>query len=304
MDRVRRLAQLWNYLPAFRVVAETRHLPTASEELGVTAPALSRTIKLLEEQLEQPLFSRAGRRLALNDAGRIFLVAVRNAMRSLDEGIEEIEQSALRGPVRLSARSHHSWIFFRPALRHLREECPELVPHIYNMPSSVALDRLRDGTVDLVITERPEPHGDLAIDRLAEISYGVYCGAGHPLDREEPVRVGQVLAHEFLAPVAGIDDHWPKEVDRRVGIHVSAFHDAVHLCASGQYLAMLPDAMTVDYPGPGRLRRLAPELAPRTPVYVVSRRPMVTQPRTEAVLAAVRAHVEVLAPPQALNAGS
>lgn len=295
MSRVRRLAQLWNWLPAFRVVAETRHLPTASEALGITAPALSRTIKQLEEAIGQPLFSRTGRRLALNDAGEAFLVAVRHAMRGLDETLENIEERALVGPVRLSARSHHGWIFVRPALRRLRAACPELVPHVYTMASTEALDRLREGSIDVVITERAESASDLAVERLADITYGVYCGPGHPLDRADPVSDAELLEHEFIAPVAGVDDHWPLDLERRVGICVSAFHDAVHLCVEGNYLAMLPDATALEYLGPERLRRVSTELAPRTPVFAVSRCPVSSHPRTDAVLQALREHVAAVA---------
>ncbi len=43
MQPLRRLVPFWNWLPAFRAVAESQHLPTASRELNVTAPALSRS---------------------------------------------------------------------------------------------------------------------------------------------------------------------------------------------------------------------------------------------------------------------
>ena len=52
----RRVNQIWNWLPAFRVVAETQHLPTASKEAHLSASALSRAVKLVEEQLDRQLF--------------------------------------------------------------------------------------------------------------------------------------------------------------------------------------------------------------------------------------------------------
>ena len=53
MERMRRLTTLWSWLPGFRAVAETQHLPTASKQLHVGASALSRTIRLLEEALRE-----------------------------------------------------------------------------------------------------------------------------------------------------------------------------------------------------------------------------------------------------------
>src|SRR5690554_4873240 len=78
------LATIWNWLPAFRAVAESEHLPTAAARLHVSAPALSRTVRLLEEHLEVELFNRVGRRLVLNSAGEQLLSAVQEAMGGLD----------------------------------------------------------------------------------------------------------------------------------------------------------------------------------------------------------------------------
>ena len=48
-----RLLELWSWLPAFRFVAETEHLPTASDLLYTSPSALSRTVKQLEGALIQ-----------------------------------------------------------------------------------------------------------------------------------------------------------------------------------------------------------------------------------------------------------
>ena len=90
MERLRRVNRLWNWLPAFRAVAETEHLPSASALLGVSPSALSRTIKLVEEDVGRPLFDREGRQLRLNANGHAFLRSVRDAMRRVHDGLGEI----------------------------------------------------------------------------------------------------------------------------------------------------------------------------------------------------------------------
>jgi hypothetical protein len=44
--RLRRVAQLWNWLPGFRAVAEHEHVHKAAHTLGISPSALSRTVKL------------------------------------------------------------------------------------------------------------------------------------------------------------------------------------------------------------------------------------------------------------------
>ena len=65
------LAQLRTFLAAARHMSFSR----AAEELHLTQPAVSAQIVALETALKTRLFDRAGRRLALTDAGRLALVA-------------------------------------------------------------------------------------------------------------------------------------------------------------------------------------------------------------------------------------
>ena len=54
--RLNDVASVWNWLPTFRAVAETEHVARAAEILHVSPPAVSRTIKLLEDHLGTKLF--------------------------------------------------------------------------------------------------------------------------------------------------------------------------------------------------------------------------------------------------------
>ena len=58
---------------AFLTVAKYQHMTRAANELMVSQPALSKTIKSLEDDLGLPLFDRVGNKIQLNQAGQIFL---------------------------------------------------------------------------------------------------------------------------------------------------------------------------------------------------------------------------------------
>ena len=75
MKADKKLGDVWPWLPVFRVVAETEHLPTAAARLHVSPSALSRTIRLVEEALGEELFVRSARRIVLNSAGQRLLAA-------------------------------------------------------------------------------------------------------------------------------------------------------------------------------------------------------------------------------------
>ena len=73
------LFSVWNWLPAFYVVAQTQHLPTASKRLHLSVSALSRTIRLLEAAVGRPLFHRTGRGMHPTDFGKRMLPIARRA---------------------------------------------------------------------------------------------------------------------------------------------------------------------------------------------------------------------------------
>src|SRR5258708_6759684 len=79
-----------NGLRAFEAAARHRSMKLAAEELGVTAGAVSQLVRGLEERLGMPLFSRAGRTLALTEAGQSYLPPIRHAFRQIGEATRRL----------------------------------------------------------------------------------------------------------------------------------------------------------------------------------------------------------------------
>ena len=287
MERVRQLHEFWAWLPAFRVVAETEHLPTASHELGVTPQALSRSIKLLEQHVGRPLFRRVGRRIQLSDDGRQFLDRVRDAMRGIDEGLLALRNEQLTGPVHIAALAHHAWIFVEPALARVREQQPGLIPHVLSVSGRAAQDQLRRGTLDVVVGEQFDEDDAITVTLLCELTYGVYCGAAHPLFRRRRLNPDELTAHAFVVPEASFSDGWPPSDPRKIGARVSSFQLALDLVWSGQLLAFLPDIVETADPWRRSLHRLPTSHHAARPIYIATRRAVGPHGRTRIVVAAL-----------------
>jgi DNA-binding transcriptional LysR family regulator len=272
MDHLQRLYRVWNWLPAFRAVAETEHLPTASQMLHVTPSALSRSIKQLEEELGQPLFRRVGRRLALSPAGEELLRALRDSMARLDRGLSAASTSQFLGAVRINAPEPFATAFVLRAIDALVDSHPLLVPHLFALASSTACSWVADRRLDVAVTDDPVDDAALGVLRLGVLRYGIYCGERHDLFDEDRPTLDLVLRYPFVAPPPNTIHPWPREMDREVGMVVSDLHLAVEVCVSGRFLALLPDLVGRGYRGRGPLRRLPVELASEREVYAVFRR--------------------------------
>ena len=70
----------------FESLAHTQHYQRSAELLGVSQPALSRSISALELELGAPLFERQGRNVTLSRFGRVFAEHIFAAMEEIDAG--------------------------------------------------------------------------------------------------------------------------------------------------------------------------------------------------------------------------
>src|SRR5688572_21643304 len=77
-------------LEGFDAAARLGSFSAAAEELGLSQSAVSHQIRNLERALDQELFSRTFRQVALTDAGREFHRTVREMLHQLRRGVERL----------------------------------------------------------------------------------------------------------------------------------------------------------------------------------------------------------------------
>jgi LysR family transcriptional regulator, glycine cleavage system transcriptional activator len=97
----RRLPQL-SALRAFEAAARYVSFTRAAEELSVTQGAVSHQVKALESELGIKLFNRERQRLSITEAGREYLVVVRDALDRIANGTERLVQRQSSGMLTVS----------------------------------------------------------------------------------------------------------------------------------------------------------------------------------------------------------
>jgi DNA-binding transcriptional LysR family regulator len=236
MERARRLITLWNWLPGFRAVAETQHLPEASKQLRVSPSALSRTIRLLEREIGEPLFNRVGRNLELNTRGHILLSGVRDSMRLLDDTLNRMAGEQFAGGLAISCVPGYAERYLLSPLERIKREYPRLVPTLVATEPEPTAALLLRGHLDIAFTLDPRANDELEIIKLTELSCGLYAGRGHPLF-SAGATLADALAHELVAEHL---DSWTGETAPKLGAR-AGLPEAQLLCAAGLFLALLPD---------------------------------------------------------------
>lgn len=74
----------------FQAVAKSEQMTKSANELRIAQPALSRTIKKLEEEVGTSLFNRRNNRLILNSSGKIMLHAATNIINEWEQALADI----------------------------------------------------------------------------------------------------------------------------------------------------------------------------------------------------------------------
>lgn len=291
MDRMRRVSNLWNWLPTFRAVAETEHVRQAADRLHTSPSALSRTLKLLEDELGQPLFDRVGRQLRVNAAGQALLRAVRDSMRRVHDATQAIESATLSGPIRVSAEGTLIAAFVVPTLARIRKSYPELVPQVTTGALNDPLLALRTGDVDVLLQTTACAATDLSCERLGTSTNGVYCGRDHELyGKTESMTLDDAALHLFVAPPA-VDgqpvEGWPAEIPRTVAATVSPMQTGVEVARTAGLLAVFPDRVVTRERDCGDLHRLDVDGLPSVSFFATTRETLGAGP-VEAFVAVLR----------------
>lgn len=295
MDHANMVNGIWPYLPAFRAVAETEHLPTAARQLHVVPSALSRSVRLLEEAVGAQLFARQGRRLVLNQRGRALLDALRQSVAGLERGLQPAGDEAFEGEFRVGTIGVVTNHVVLPVLLDLVVKRPKIVPTMRASGARESNHRLAIGALDLAFYYDATPMDGVWCERLGALGASVYCGRGHPLFGVRRVTQKALLEHPFSVPQIGDRnvpmDGWPVHIDRKVGLKIELLLTNLDVALSGRFVTVLPDVVARPHLEAKRLRRFNFDLVPPIEVFGACREGDQERALHRGVLDAVRAYM-------------
>ena len=113
-------------LRGFEAAARLASFALAADELHLSHSAVSHQIKLLEQELGQPLFRRVGRSVVLTDAGKDFARTVRETLRRLEDGVARLAPYQKPSGVILYTSTSFARGFLRPRMAQFRADLADV----------------------------------------------------------------------------------------------------------------------------------------------------------------------------------
>ena len=189
-------------LRALLAIAETGSVTRAAEMLHIVQPAVSRQLRLLEEEMGTTLFDRGQRGMELTAAGEMLVVHAGRVLSELDMAKAEIvpDPGAVIGSVTIGFPPSTTDLLAAPLVRQLKQKYPRLMISISAAYAGHLRQRLEDGDVDVALLYDFKPSNLLEVKPLLDEPLYLVGPASAGLDRDTPVPLRELSKHPLILP--------------------------------------------------------------------------------------------------------
>lgn len=159
----------------FYVVAKHKHMTKASEELHISQPAISQSIKKLEDQLGGILFLRSNKGMELTEEGKMFYEYVKGALELINNAENEFTsfKDLSKGEVKIGCSTTLTKLVLINALKDFHLDYPNININIKNDLTSNLINDLKLGKLDFVIfNESNIKETNLNLEKIKELKQG------------------------------------------------------------------------------------------------------------------------------------
>ncbi|MDR0810293.1 MAG: LysR family transcriptional regulator [Gemmobacter sp.] len=266
MSGLRRNVHSIGALVTFEVAARRGSFSLAAAELGVTQPAVSRQIRLLEADLNMPLFTRAHRRVLLTPAGEALFAAVSAGFGRINETVETIRQPVLPGTVAVGSSLAFSHFWLMPRLSDFRAAHPGIRLRLI---ADDTFSDMRQDRLDVAIRYGLPPFA--GAESVATFPDTVFPGCSPSLrDRlgldgsMAKLAEAPLLVSDFLDPTWMSWKQWARHADagpaliraaELSGLHFNHYSDTIQAALAGEGVVLCRASLLAENLAEGKLVR-------------------------------------------------
>lgn len=201
------------HIRAFLDAAEEGGIAAAARRQRISQPALSKTLAELEAMLGATLLIRRGRRSYLSPAGEGFRRHALLAVQELETAAAIVQGARAGDTVTIGALPTVAGSLVPETALEFGRRRPGTRISVVTGPNLYLLDRVRAGTIDLMIGRMPAPREmpGLRFDYLYEEPVVLAARRGHPLagtDPAEALRMAPLILPPRNAIIRAIVDDY------------------------------------------------------------------------------------------------
>ena len=191
-----------SHLRYFHVVSQSHSIREAAEQLNVAQSAVSRQIKILEDEIGMALFERHPRGVRLTDAGEILAKYARHTMLNLSRIRSEIDdlRALRRGDVKICTVEAGVIDFIPQVVSMFRQAYPAVTITVLVRGSQGVVDALLADEADLGLAFNAPYHPD--IDTVAVQQQQLYATVhpSHPIAQRQHISFAELRDYDIALP--------------------------------------------------------------------------------------------------------
>lgn len=250
-------------LTQFVALAQQLHFAKAAAQLHISAPTLSRNIRMLEEEVGAVLFDRNKRTVQLTKQGKAFEVYAHNTLTEWQRFRASMSETGanLSGEIALFSSVTATYSFCYQLLRAIAKTYPQIEVKLSTGDPALAVEKVQVGEADIAIAAKPdELSPQLAFHYLGS-SPLIFIG---PNDNSELANI--IAEHKktlaplpfnhmpFIVPEQGLSKKrlaaWWKEhqIKPQIYSHVAGNEAVVSMVSLGFGIALIPEIVVENSP--------------------------------------------------------
>jgi DNA-binding transcriptional LysR family regulator len=257
--------ELWQ-LEVFIAVAEEKSFSRAGRRLGRTQPAISSSIKLLEDELSEPLFDRLGKSIKLTAAGEMLTDYAKRLLRLRSEALEAMgELRGLgRGTLSLGANETTCLYLLPEVLASFKQAYPHVQVDIQRAITRAITEKVVDGSLDFGIVTLPVHNPRLEAITIHQDDMALIVSPSHKLGSRRTVQMTELASEPFILHKIGtttrerlVKHFIDGGVKMKVTMELASIETIKRFVAIGMGISIVPRLCIAREIEDGSLRALA-----------------------------------------------
>ncbi|PXV89474.1 DNA-binding transcriptional LysR family regulator [Lachnotalea glycerini] len=169
-----------DYYKIFYYVGILKSISKAAEQLAISQPAVSQSIKQLEKAIGAPLFIRTSKGVRFTSEGEVLFSYIKRGYEYITLGENKVKEmlNLQYGEIRIGASDMTLQFYLLPILEQFHEQYPKIKVTVTNGPTPETLNILQEGRIDFGVVSSPIVHrSGIQIRAVKEIEDSFVAGS-------------------------------------------------------------------------------------------------------------------------------
>ncbi|MBQ1812683.1 MAG: LysR family transcriptional regulator [Bacilli bacterium] len=197
----------FEYYKTFCIVAESKSITEAAEKLLISQPAITKTIKILENEIGSSLFNRSHSGIKLTTEGERLYAYVKPLMLQLDETKNVMDEIISDGKmnIRIGTSITVLRMFLIEYIKKYTKEHPNVHVYVEDNTNNNLITKIKEGAIDIAIIissyNYVNKYSNITRYKIEDLTYGLFCSDDYMDKLDKTISVHDIKDKNFIINV-------------------------------------------------------------------------------------------------------